>query len=143
MFNYFFFRIGRSWWLFFFSFLQEFELMLKHFSVSIFRVEPWSEIGCILMQKWLFISLIYFGVIMKLFFFCSLAKLFFLVWVFSSLAKQFALQIWTVDLFKSLLFLPSETHILYKYIISALQMAQAMKPWCGSGLFSLMRKTRT
>lgn len=107
------------------------------------RGEPCSETGCTLMQKWLFISLIYFGVIMQLFFFCSLTKLFFLVWFFSSLAKQFALQIWTVDVFKSLLFLPSETHILYKYLISALQMTQAMKPWCWSGLFSLMRKTRT
>lgn len=36
------------------------------------------------------------------------------------MAKQFALQIWTVDLFNSLLFLHSETHILYKYLISAL-----------------------
>lgn len=29
-----FFWIWRSWWLFFFFFLQEFELVLKHFSVS-------------------------------------------------------------------------------------------------------------
>lgn len=120
-----FFWIGRSWWLFFF-FYKSLSSCWSIFQWA-YRVEPCSEIGCIPMQKGLFISLIYFVVIMKYFFFCSLAKFFFLVWVFSSLAKQFALQIWTVDLFRSLLFLPSETHILYKYIISAL--AERPKQW--------------
>lgn len=61
-----FFWIWRSWWLFF-SFLFFYKSLSSCWSIFQWthRVEPWSEIVCILMQKWLFISLIYFVVIMK------------------------------------------------------------------------------